>query len=601
MLMRMEHGMILSASGWRKIFAESGESESRSAAIGEANSFLSILIAETFAEYMISRTGKKHPAVVVAADTRPTGAEIARNVIMCFSVCGIKTVYLGISAAPEIMAYAKKHDGFLYISASHNPIGYNGIKFGLNDGGVLPGSESKKLAARLEEKCAGAGAEEHALSIAVRADKNQTEKIYARSGKYKKAALKEYERFIRTVISGSAHLGGQNRFFGAVRASAKKNPLRIVCDMNGSARAASIDRKLIASCGMHFSSFNDAPGQIVHEIIPEPENLVYCARYIDSLQSEGKTDALLGYMPDCDGDRGNSVYWDEAERTARTVPAQEVFALCVLSELAFEYWKNSGAKKLAVAVNCPTSMRIDEICRCMNAQVFRAEVGEANVVNLAREKRSEGFSVRIFGEGSNGGNITYPSAVRDPVATLFALVKLLSIRDGKKGGCPGLFHIWCTMSHQEEKYRDGFTLRDVIATLPQYTTTGVSEPRAVLRVKTADKGMLKQRFKKEFEADWELKKNMLLEELGIASYECFVTNGTAEVKNPAEWNNGTGGLKVMFLSARKEPKAFFWMRPSGTEPVFRVLCDVKGNRPETEKRLLAWETELINRADGCLS
>ena len=40
------------------------------------------------------------------------------------------------------------------------------------------------------------------------------------------------------------------------------------------------------------------------------------------------------------------------------------------------------------------------------------------------------------------------------------------------------------------------------------------------------------------------------------------------------------------------------MRGSGTEPVFRVLCDVKGNNPEMEKDLLQWHSEMIATADN---
>ena len=41
-----------------------------------------------------------------------------------------------------------------------------------------------------------------------------------------------------------------------------------------------------------------------------------------------------------------------------------------------------------------------------------------------------------------------------------------------------------------------------------------------------------------------------------------------------------------------------WMRGSGTEPVFRVMCDVKGNKPKEEQKLLEWETKMILRADS---
>ncbi len=61
--------------------------------------------------------------------------------------------------------------------------------------------------------------------------------------------------------------------------------------------------------------------------------------------------------------------------------------------------------------------------------MFRAETGEANVVNLAEMLRSEGWVVSILGEGSNGGNITHPSKVRDPLSTLGAMIRLLRLPD----------------------------------------------------------------------------------------------------------------------------------------------------------------------------
>lgn len=76
------------------------------------------------------------------------------------------------------------------------------------------------------------------------------------------------------------------------------------------------------------------------------------------------------------------------------------------------------------------------------------------------------------------------------------------------------------------------------------------------------------------------------------------TNGTKEIKNASDWNNGNGGLKVIFYGKDKTPQAFMWMRPSGTENVFRIMCDVKGNRPQMEESLLQWETSMITKADA---
>lgn len=586
----MEHNMILSASGWRKIFTENKDGESTTKEIGNDNKILSYLIGTTFSEYIKSATRKNNPEVVIATDTRPTGAEIARVILNACTCSDIKCIYLGYAAAPEIMAYAKNFDGFIYISASHNPIGHNGIKFGLSDGGVLEGSEAKKVIESFKKKCAEISEDEQKVLL----KKLEGIPAVGAAKYYKKQSLKSYEKFIRHVISGCEKSAAQKVVFNEIKKACKKYPLTLVCDMNGSARADSIDKKFISSCKIKLEAFNNVPGQIVHAIIPEPENLVHCADRMQQMQKDGVTSALLGYMPDCDGDRGNIVFWNDKTKKAEPITAQEVFALCVMAELSFEYWKNPSAKDLAVAVNCPTSMRIDEIAASLGAKVFRAEVGEANVVNLAREKRAEGFNVRIFGEGSNGGNITYPSAVRDPVATIFAMVKVLSLRDTKYGD--GLFHIWCKKSGQEDKYKDDFTLADIIETLPAYTTTGVSEARAVLQVKMEDKGKLKENFKVEFEKFFADKKAEF-EADGIFGWTCCLTNGTKETVGEENWNNANGGLKIKFHDKNKKPFAFIWMRPSGTEPVFRVMCDVKGNNPELEKKLLRWETEVLQKAD----
>ncbi len=611
--------MILSASGWRKVFAETGKEEDFTRSIGKPNTLISVLIGETFSEYLIEKNQSKKPVVVVGQDTRPTGNEIAKAILKALVYSGITVHYLGIAAAPEIMAYAKNADAFIYISASHNPVGHNGIKFGLSDGGVLPAEESKKLIATFEKKCSIFENEAHAWEILSCVNDSDLKTIYSESELYKSESLKAYHAFVKEIITGTLDEDEQEKIFSRIRTSLQERPLTVVVDMNGSARTLSIDSKLIESFGIKFVSFNDQPGKIAHAIIPEPENLEPCAFKMKLLQQSGDSNAILGYMPDCDGDRGNIVFWDEKagedkdEKVARPLPAQEVFALCVMAESAFNIWRseNFGKRGLlhkilarnelkAVAVNGPTSMRVDEICSKLGISLFRAEVGEANVVHLAQKKREEGYKVRILGEGSNGGNITHPSRVRDPLATLFAIVKLLVIRDARdeNGNLKkGLFHIWCERSGQEYLYKDNFSLSDILESLPVYTTTGVSEERAILQVKTEDKGLLKEHFKKIFEEEWLAKKDEIEAIYGFSSYEADTTNGTDEKKNTSDWNNGKGGLKIRFLDSKGETKAFIWMRPSGTEPVFRVMCDVKGDEPSAERSLLRWEVSMIRRAD----
>lgn len=590
--------MILSASGWRKVFAVSGEETDTTTEIGMENTCISVLSALVFSDYVKKRTGKRTPTIVLGIDTRPTGPEIANAMIRLLLKEKVVVRYVGVTAAPEIMAYSKLFDGFIYISASHNPIGHNGIKFGLNDGGVLNGKENALLVEEFKAKCSDEFALQNVSRLISVRSQSDLEWVYSESISTKKEALEIYKTFSKNVISSLTNVSLQDKFFDNLKAQIKANPIGIVCDFNGSARTMSIDKEFFAENNLNFYPFNDIPGKIVHEIIPEPENLVYCAKKMEELQKAGTKDAILGYMPDCDGDRGNIVYWDSKTDSAQILKAQEVFSLSVLAELAFSYWlnKNNSSYKPAVAVNCPTSMRIDEIAKAFNAKVFRGEVGEANVVNTARLARKEGYTVRILGEGSNGGTITFPSSVRDPINTIFAFIKLLTIKDTAEG--KGLFHIWCQLSGQEDKYRDDFTLSDVLETLPVYTTTGVSESRAILKISTMDHAKLKGNFQKVFENSFKNGADGLLKKYGISSYKCILTNATTEKVDAKDFSeSGKGGLKIQLFENSDKPSAFIWMRGSGTEPVFRIMCDVKGNNPDKEKDLLAWETKMLLEAD----
>ena len=86
---------------------------------------------------------------------------------------------------------------------------------------------------------------------------------------------------------------------------------------------------------------------------------------------------------------------------------------------------------------------------------------------------------------------------------------------------------------------------------------------------------------------------------GIVSYEAICNNGITETRNLSNYSlSGKGGLKILFKDVEGKSCGYIWMRGSGTEPVFRILCDVRGNNKKMEENLLAWETELLTEADS---
>ncbi|AEF85696.1 phosphohexose mutase family protein [Treponema primitia ZAS-2] len=610
-------GMILSASGWRGIFAETGNEEDTGDAIKPVHGVIAALAAEVFAGYLIRKNSglKKAPVVILGMDTRPTGPAIADPMIRLLLVSGCRVRYTGITAAPEIMAFARlaretpnfvKADGFVYISASHNPIGHNGLKFGLDDGGVLPASETKLLIEEFRRRLAEPDRISRIVEAANQADSLALDEVYAAEKQVKQEAFQAYLDFTREVCAGSSDLPheGPGEIPELIARGLQDQPLGVAADFNGSARTVSIDREFLGSLGVTLHGMNDKPGEIAHRIVPEGESLDPCCKFLEKLH-ENDPSVMLGYVPDCDGDRGNLVFWDHGEQKARALEAQEVFALACVSELAHLVWtgelkydnKGNALTKAAVAVNDPTSMRIDRIARAFDVSVFRAEVGEANVVGLARKLREQGYLVRILGEGSAGGNITHPSAVRDPINTLVSLIKLLAIRS--EGERKGFFELWCNLSDQAEIYRPDFTLSDIIAALPAFISTGTYTPEAVLQVKTTDHGLLKSRYQKIFLREWEERKELLRTRYGITGWEAAVYNGMEEKRGISDFSiAGKGGLKISFINKTGHAAACIWMRGSGTEPVFRVMADVEGSDRRIERALIEWQRKMVSEADN---
>ncbi|MFW5777433.1 MAG: phosphoglucomutase, partial [Spirochaetota bacterium] len=121
--------MILSASGWRTVFAADGREESTTRDVPPELLVAAGAAARCFADTLV-RKGDGRARVALALDTRPTGPVVARAAIRTLLGAGVDVNYPFVCASPEVMAYAAttpEIDGFFYVSASHNPVGHNGL------------------------------------------------------------------------------------------------------------------------------------------------------------------------------------------------------------------------------------------------------------------------------------------------------------------------------------------------------------------------------------------------------------------------------------------------------------------------------------------
>ena len=577
---------ILSASGFRKIFAADGDEQSIETGISVEDSIASAIIAAEFGALLTDadgagKTPDRGKTVAVGTDARPTGPAVAAVMISALKQKGFTVRYSGITAAPELMAWVKTSpdiDGFAYISASHNPIGHNGFKFGFSDGAVLGGGTAKRFISNVISAAVDEDKYASALKIVEGLRAGAKTPVLPDHAKNKAAAEVAYQNFSDVVITAADGATAQKSVIDRLRDAA--SGIGIVAELNGSARGISIDKEYFESFGMKTLFLNERPGQVVHRIVPEGASLDLCRSELERAHAADPAFSI-GYVPDNDGDRGNIVYINDRSGRAEILEAQEVFALSVKAELEFMKQTAPDAM-LAVAVNGPTSMRIEHIAAEYGAEVFRSEVGEANVVNLAAEKRTAGYTVRILGEGSNGGNITHPATVRDPLNTIFALVKLLV-------------------------YGGFRSLTEAVESLPAFTTTSAYEPEAKMQIGPISHAELKTNYEKIFPASFEKRKKQLEIDYGITGWYEVNYEGTKARKGVgAEYRSGkqTGGLKIMLVGRGKDAGgvavlrdiAFLWMRGSGTEPVFRVMTDIKGDNKDGMLELLEWQRELVAEA-----
>lgn len=587
--------MILSASGWRKVFAADGDQHSTSQHISDADLVILITAARVFSKFMREHFPEAS-TLLTAADTRPTGIPAAQVMIRTLLNEGWDIRYLGSAAVPEVIAHnMMSHEihGGIYISASHNPLGHNGIKF-FASAGVIGGSMSAQLIAAMEAAVTDPEASAAAAAVLTENTFKKFLRVLDRMDKEKLLSEESYRQFSGLTISGSSCLCGQDDLYGLMRESLQRSPLTLMIDFNGSARTTSIDISLFQSLGISVKTIHDTPGRTAHGIIPEGENLEPCRKALEEAYAADPS-CILGYMPDNDGDRGNIVYIEESTGTAKIMEAQEVFSLVFMAESAYMRYLGHGPESpLAAAVNCPTSMRIEEIADAFGIDVFRGEVGEANVVNLAENLRAQGYTVRVLGEGSNGGCIIHPSVVRDPLNTLFSIIKLLTIPDAPAK--PGLYRIWHTLSGSKHPVHELPSLEQILNSLPSYRTTAASDSRALMQVDCPDQEAFKQRWEKCFLDSWEQRKDELRRRYDITSWREFNTEGTESregMGSKFRTGRSSGGLRIVLYDQNGTPSGFIWMRKSGTEPVFRILADARGDDPDKEAYLLDWHREII--------
>ena len=293
--------------------------------------------------------------VVLGRDARTSGKMFAAAAAAGFQSVGVDVIDVGVVPTPTVQMAVEHHGAGagLIITASHNPIEWNALKFVGPDGIFLDASAGNAVRALAD---AGPG----------RADWSGIGAVGADDG----AVTRHLDAILALPELDVA----------AIRARQLHVALDCVRGAGGPAMLALFDR-----LGVRVSGINlEADGRFPREPEPVPENLGELGELVQ------RSGADVGMAVDPDVDRLALV-----DETGRPIGEDYTLAIAARAVLARA---RPGAGKVVVA-NLSTSLVVADAVRECGGRYLRAPVGEANVARAIVAERA------VLGGEGNGGVI----------------------------------------------------------------------------------------------------------------------------------------------------------------------------------------------------
>ena len=312
--------------------------------------------------------------VVVGRDTRTSGAMAHHAVLAGLVATGCKVIDVGVCPTPTVLLTSKaiNASGSLVITASHNPIDWNGIEFASESGRLLDEEERTRLM-----------------------------EIYE-SGSVKLAAWDKQGSVEAIDTAIDLHIERVLSCNWIVQDQIRAHNLKVVID-SGNGAGSVISPRLLRELGCEVVELNCVPdGYFPRPAEPVPDAL-------DQLCSVVKAEnADLGLAHDGDADR--LVLVSEA---GTSLSSEYTFTLAA----EFLLTKRKGD----IVATVSTSRMLDDVANRHGVKLHRTPVGVGFVVEKMRETGAV-----IGGEGTGG--VIYPELqyTTDGIASIATIVQLLA-------------------------------------------------------------------------------------------------------------------------------------------------------------------------------
>jgi len=413
--------------------------------------------AAGFGAWASSRGASRN--VVVGRDSRVSGPMFHRSVVAALQSVGCDVIDVGLTTTPTCQLAVEHHHaaGGLMISASHNPIEWNALKFIGPTGLFLENSEGVEMRALVE-------------SGIPRARWDQLGRIEPDDG--------AVQRHIDRVLS-IPYLdveGIRRRRFGVA--------LDCVRGAGAIIMPALLDRLgcRVTAINLETDGLFPRPPEPVAENLGDLERLVL------------RAGAAIGFAVDPDVDRLALV--SDAGKAIG-----EDFTLALAARVVLRH------KRGPVVTNLSTSRIVEDVANAAGVPVIRAPVGEVNVAVRMRDEHSP-----VGGEGNGGVILSEVHLGRDAPVGAALLLQLL---------------------HEDDK-----SLSEIVSGLPRYS-------------------IVKDKLDRP---------NASLDTVYDALRSAF----------PGAAADSQDGLRLSW------PDRWVHVRPSGTEPIVRVIAEAPTNRDALE-------------------
>jgi phosphomannomutase len=310
--------------------------------------------------------------VVIATDTRPSREVISHAVIAGLLSVGSTPILLGIVPLPTLQCYIRKRGaaGGICITASHNPMEWNALKFFGTDGVTLRPSQFAELTDLYHQG------------------------TFPRISSFRIPEVRE---------DGSAAAIHREAVLTSVNEVAiRHRKFKVAVDCcNGAASAATPEFLRALGCEVH-EIYTDPHQPFPRNPEPLPEHLSALCRAVRESGSD------IGFAQDADADRLAVV--DELGE-----PLGEDCTIALVADHVL------GRRPGPVVISMSTSRMVDEIAARHHSQAHRTRVGEIHVY--------EGMlavGARLGGEGNGGVIIPAVNPCRDSFVGMAVILEALA-------------------------------------------------------------------------------------------------------------------------------------------------------------------------------